>query len=979
MHAQLHIRLTILLFTTFILFTPQLQCKEIGVSVDLPSQPISARLEQLSILFSTPVVWHSAELFNQTVPPLIGKYTLTQAINNSAVNLGLDIQQSEAGIIVKLLNNVAMRKSGYSEPHKDIERIQIFNYSDSVNLAFQARMKTLERTEIIFADEISKLPEQSVAEVLHRLPGVTITRDAGEGRQASVRGLDSGFTKVSINGLASLATSAAIDSRGAVNNSRRFDLNLIPADLFNQVSVRKSNNAEIDGSIAGTVELSTRSPFDNSRNSKHLAVKYVHTDLASEHGIGINSVYNWHSENEKLGFIVAASHVRYSPIEVGFSTIRWARGDWGDLTLPSRTSDAINSQTIDNLMNSDVFHSRYNRYDIYQRNIERSAAHTGLAWHPHDSINLELDLIVGNMRVNMDEFHLSSVGLAGTDLTDIQLIDAEISNSNLVYAQMNGVDIRSEFNKQRYRTDYIHAQARSSWHIDEQQTIKMSFGLQSADFDKPIHERVYLWAEDQAFSYDYRSSDRIATNTYGFDVNSPHNWRLFRTNKDIDTVDNQYQTAQINYKYRTLDERFNFAFGSAYTHFENRLSSWAITDSSQQGALVNNLMRSIPIPFGGKLPVAGLPNFWQVATADAYQSLHLSENQSSYRPHQQRSYDETNFSLYGQIAWDFDLMSYQWSGNIGNRWEHVAHSSTQRNTSLQVSSTSVPPKHIQWLPSLNIILELSDAIQWRLNLNRNWSMPEILPLQNVIDLHSGAQLIRTGNASLEPIVADSIETALEGKTEDGHLWSLGLFYKSIDGLIFESSSRIRFGDTGLDPALVVQKGHDVNTIYTLHQPVNGDDVDLIGIEFSSVLYLWPELFEQKVGFSTNYTYNHGNNFYQVDEQWQQKPLEGLSRHLGNIIAFADLSNWGMRLTANYRSKYLQAVPSGNGNDEEGVHDSLFVDLSAYWRLSEKLKLSIEANNITDEAFNQYTDSSNRPYTYTKSGRIYSLQLNYSIQ
>src|SRR3989344_829659 len=49
--------------------------------------------------------------------------------------------------------------------------------------------------------------DQNLAESLQRIPGISITRDAGEGRAITVRGLSSQFTRVRVNGLETVATS----------------------------------------------------------------------------------------------------------------------------------------------------------------------------------------------------------------------------------------------------------------------------------------------------------------------------------------------------------------------------------------------------------------------------------------------------------------------------------------------------------------------------------------------------------------------------------------------------------------------------------------------------------------------------------------------------------------------------------------------------------------------------------------------------
>ena len=73
--------------------------------------------------------------------------------------------------------------------------------------------------DVIKAEDIAAFPDQNLAESLQRIPGVTITRVGGEGREISVRGLGPDYTRVRVNGMEALATSGGSDSA----QSRKID------------------------------------------------------------------------------------------------------------------------------------------------------------------------------------------------------------------------------------------------------------------------------------------------------------------------------------------------------------------------------------------------------------------------------------------------------------------------------------------------------------------------------------------------------------------------------------------------------------------------------------------------------------------------------------------------------------------------------------------------------------------------------------
>jgi iron complex outermembrane recepter protein len=108
------------------------------------------------------------------------------------------------------------------------------------------------------------MPDLNLAEAIQRIPGVAITREGGEGRQITIRGLGPSFTRVTLNGMEVPASTGGLDSFGGVNRGRSFDFNVFSAELFNRIDVNKSPTASIEeGGVSGTVELYTARPLDN--------------------------------------------------------------------------------------------------------------------------------------------------------------------------------------------------------------------------------------------------------------------------------------------------------------------------------------------------------------------------------------------------------------------------------------------------------------------------------------------------------------------------------------------------------------------------------------------------------------------------------------------------------------------------------------------------------------------------------------------
>lgn len=100
----------------------------------------------------------------------------------------------------------------------------------------------------ISAQQITKLPDRDAAQVMMRVPGITIQ----DGRFVLVRGVPERYNQVLINGI--IGPSTEIDKRS-------FSFDLIPAGSLDQMLVYKSATAEMPGDFAGgVIQMVTKSP-----------------------------------------------------------------------------------------------------------------------------------------------------------------------------------------------------------------------------------------------------------------------------------------------------------------------------------------------------------------------------------------------------------------------------------------------------------------------------------------------------------------------------------------------------------------------------------------------------------------------------------------------------------------------------------------------------------------------------------------------
>jgi TonB-dependent receptor len=214
--------------------------------------------------------------------------------------------------------------------------IVVTGYRASLESQAIAKRNATGFTDTIFAEDIGKFPDTNIAESLNRIPGITIGREVtGEGSSVAIRGLGTNFTRVLLNGAPVAIASVRFDAQ---STNREVDLDMLPTELFTQLTVSKSPVAsQIEGGAAGTVNLRSARPFDNPK-------PYFSYGLQ---GSKVNQANKWGYRGYALGSatfgdfgILAGAAITRSQFSIdGYETIGWTNPN---LTAAQRTSGTLN-------------------------------------------------------------------------------------------------------------------------------------------------------------------------------------------------------------------------------------------------------------------------------------------------------------------------------------------------------------------------------------------------------------------------------------------------------------------------------------------------------------------------------------------------------------------------------------------------------------------------------------------------------------
>lgn len=202
-----------------------------------------------------------------------------------------------------------------------LEEVVVTGFRKSLEDSTLAKRESVGFVDSIFAEDIGKFPDTNIAESFQRIPGIQISREiSGEGTTVAIRGLNTNFTKVTLNDAPVAIASAT--QEGSTGN-REVMLDLFPTELFSNLSVAKTSSAEmLEGGAAGTVNMRMARPFDNE--GMHLTYSVQGIDNAEADGTGGRGSIIASGTWGAFGALAGVAGVKNKVATTGFESVGWA-------------------------------------------------------------------------------------------------------------------------------------------------------------------------------------------------------------------------------------------------------------------------------------------------------------------------------------------------------------------------------------------------------------------------------------------------------------------------------------------------------------------------------------------------------------------------------------------------------------------------------------------------------------------------------
>lgn len=961
--------------------------------LDIPAQTVAQALEALAKQTDALTLFPYDLAEKRQSNAVVGRFTLPEALDLLLRDTGLTGSLSEKRVIniakvvsdaageegrmqsknkglVSLITTVLVGSPAAAQDDSAIDEIVVKGVRASLARSLDQKREATGIYDSIVAKDIGEFPDLNISESLQRIPGVTITRNLGEGEQVSVRGLAPQFTGVLINGMQ--AASAAQGDDGNIQYGRALTFDLFPSELFSGVGVYKSPAAGLqDGGLAATVDMRLPRPFD--------------------YGGGQFSTVVQASENELVDHTLPAASLLISRTSVDGRWGALLQAAYSEAILHGELAEAVRFDTADLDLDgdgvpeyADTEFARLVRTGVEQYDRERTGLTGALQLRPTEDLELVLDLMYGETR-RKRERHTLDGDLFGNGPDTPLALDVR-----------HGVVVAGTFANELRRTENIYNTVdtefelyslSASWNASESVVASGRIAVSDAEFARD-EVRITYGVNDPEFSYDLTGDWRYpATGSSGsIDLRDPSQFTLsqvrhhpffvsddnFVVQADLEKVlaHGLLESIKSGIQFRT-QERSQTEFlqdralgDESYLPFDSpyrRLSGVG-------GTTLRGLGFDI---FDGEGPPGLLRDF-----AVPNQELAISALiDPAFQPAQNflNSYtvEEEVLAAYLQGAFSFGSVD----GNFGVRYARTDQYSSGFS---QGGSGTVPVEHDRsygnWLPSLNLRWLLRDDLLLRVAMSRGMTRPtlsEINPSQNV---QLGSRTVTINNPELAPFEADQIDLALEWYFAEDSLLAFNYFYKDIDALVTRiSNTEPFFGSNLIDHTGTDVSGED----FLVSRLVNGDGARLSGIEVSyqqPFSFLPPPL--DGLGMLANYTYADSESTVTFGGQTFTAPIEGQSEVSYNVLVYYETEKFSARAAWHWRDDFL-IIRRGN-NENRFQDDTGYLDLTFSYRFNERFKLSIDAANVTSEDSYRYDRTLDRNIAFANYGRVYSLRAQFAL-
>jgi TonB-dependent receptor len=784
--------------------------------------------------------------------------------------------------------------------------------------AITAKRDAIGVLDVAAANEIGRLPDRNVSEVVEHLPGVGVTYDQGEGRYVSIRGVPSNLNNYTLNGM---------EIGNPDGTTRSLPLDIVSGQLLNRVEIAKIKTADMDGQgIGGTVNLVTQTAFDfRDPFTVSASAKAGYQELNDKVPYQADgTIAGRFGSDEQFGFALGGSYSYRNFNSEGFYPDDWRPDDrFARGGVPTNI--------------------KYTEYSLKRKRIGATGS---LDWHPSDTQTFyvrgiysrftedeirpryRLDFSTADL-VDSPEFTLNPDGLTGTltgngaeRRSDLRL---DYKSKYLLTGMAGGSTERDRL-KLEYEGAYSRNRTRDEYPLWQ---FRCNPGTVNFDFSDKIFTaapETECTADQMQFrqytDFHQRNTEKIwqgkvdARYDLGSDSFLKAGAKYRDTDRAFDENNDTYVRAAPGPNRWTLGQ---FGLGGPATCVRPDGSNTSKCYSNSPTFNIDALQDFSRDNVGGALmPIDADATLTNATVAD----FRLKERVSA---------------LYAMANLRFGALTVV----PGLRYEHTR----LEVAGFQLDDTTVIPasrrnSYDDWLPSLVLKITPGDDTVFRLAYSRSLGRPEYSNLSPGGSIDQSNDAVTLGNPDLRPYRADNFDATAEWYFARGAILSGGVFYKRISNPIFGSTTVLT--DT-------VFNGVNYDRL-EITQPQNAASGEILGVEmqYQQQFTFLPGLLSG-LGVNATATFTD-SNLTLPDGRRSAFPSQ--SEYLYGAELFYQKGRIEASVAYHNTGHALLSVGTPSYNDQYN-DDLRRLDAKVNFAVTERVGLFFEAQNLTDEPTRQY--------------------------
>ncbi len=857
----------------------------------------------------------------------------------------------------------------------DTQQVLVTGIRRGIEAAISVKKNSDNIVEAISAEDIGKLPDSSIAESIARLPGLAAQRVEGRAEVISIRGTSPDLSTTLLNGREQVST----------GDNRSVEFDQYPSELMAGVVVYKTPDAGLIGQgLSGTIDMQTVKPLSFAGRNVTITAKGEHNSLGrvantKPTGNRFSLSYIDQFADRTIGVAFGYAHQDSPVLDHEFG----AYEPWHSIGATDRTGVPAGTYVTDGA-----------KILARSGNDKRDAFIGVLEFKPNSNWATQIDLYsssdkrvetANQFEVNLSNYPSKNVFSNLTIDSNNVLTGATVANTvplvrGMYYDRKDtinaigvnnqlklagGAKLVADVSYSKSTKDETSLETNTQLGPSGTNTLdtitynvgggfpQLSAGL---DYSDPTKLLLGPTIYGQGYGKKPHVSDELSAGKLSGSIPAPFLANVF----------SEFE-AGLNYSDRQKKKRQPEANLTA-------VGTPSISSDLQYSPL------NLGFAGGGVIPTWNVPG----VIAKYFQPFQPSDDAAPYLV--QKAWDVTEKVTSGFVKANIDteVGGLGLRGNVGVQVIHTDQSSSGNATkdhsdgSFDIVPITAGKTYNDFLPALNLALDLGSQQTLRLGLARQMARPRLDQLRAPIDFGVSTTPDRNGlfepggsggNPKLDPWRANAFDLTYEKYFGTKAYLSAQFFYKDLKSYIYQQS--VTYDFSAFPPGTTATTNFGQFTA-----PYNGKGGKIQGLELTASLPLGM-LWQPLDGFGIAASGSRTNSRIKIEDPnsniGSNIPLPGLSKNVTDLTVYYEKYGFEARISQRQRSTFVGEIANfANDRTLRYVVGERVVDMQLGYTFQtgplKDLALQLAISNLNNAPYQTYGASPDRVYEYQKFGR-----------